>query len=111
MKFTILKNGLNNKLHNLNLNPINIIKTDFHKITNQKDKKLTIENLPIPSVIEKKEKPIPKFISVSKLNFNNAEIHGGVTKDPTAKGGLKYTIIEPTLSERDKEKFEIIKNY
>ena len=59
--------------------------------------------------MKKKEKPIPKFISVSKLNFNNAEIHGGVTKDPNAKGGLQYTVIEPTLSLRDKEKFEIIK--
>jgi len=109
MKFTILKNGLNNKLHNLNLNPVNLIKTDFHKITHQKDKKLSIQNLAEPTEIEKKEIPIPKFISVSKLNFNNAEIHGGVTKDPTAKGGLKYTVIEPSLSERDKEKFEIIK--
>ncbi len=109
MKFTILKNGLNNKLHNLNLNPVNVLKTDFHKITNQKEKKLTIQNLPDSSVIEKNEPSIPKFISVSKLGFDNAEIHGGVTKDPNAKGGLKYTIIEPTLSERDKEKFEIIK--
>ena len=109
MKFTILKNGLNNKLHSLNLNPVNIIKTDFHKIINQKDKKLTIQNLHESTEIEKKEKPIPKFISVSKLNFNNAEIHGGVTKDPNAKGGLQYTVIEPTLSPKDKEKFEIIK--
>ncbi len=89
MKFTILKNGLNNKLHSLNLNPINIIKTDFHKITNQKDKKLTIQKLDESAVIEKKQMAIPKFISVSKLNFDNAEIHGGVTKDPTAKGGLQ----------------------
>src|SRR3990172_10197629 len=49
MKFTILKNVLNNKLHNLNFNPVN------------------------------------------------------------AKGGLQYTIIEPTLSETDKKNFEIIK--
>src|SRR3990167_5725 len=87
MKFTILKNSLNNKLHNLNFNPVNAIKTDFHKIEN----------------------PIPKFISVSKLNFDNAEIHGGVTKDTSARGGLSYTIIEPSLSERDKKNFEIIK--
>ena len=53
MKFTVLKNGLNNKLHNLNLNPVNIIKTDFHKIINQKEKKLTIRNLAESTVIEK----------------------------------------------------------
>jgi len=57
----------------------------------------------------KKKKVIPKFISVTKLEFENAEIHAGVTKDPTAKGGLRYTVIEPTLSERDKANFEIIK--
>jgi len=109
MKFTILKNSLNNKLHNLNLNPVNAIKSDFRKISNPDVKKVTIQNLPEQSILEKIEKPIPKFISVSKLNFDNAEIHGGVTKDASARGGLSYTIIEPTLSERDKKNFEIIK--
>jgi flagellar protein FlaI len=109
MKFTILKNVLNNKLHNLNFNPVNAIKSDFHKISNRKVNKLTIQDIPDYNVLEKKEKLIPKFISVSKLNFENAEIHGGVTKDPNAKGGLQYTIIEPTLSETDKKNFEIIK--
>ena len=109
MKFTILKNGLNNKLHNLNFNPVNAIKSDFYKISNRKVNKLTIQDIPDYNVLETKEKLIPKFISVSKLNFENAEIHGGVTKDPNAKGGLQYTIIEPTLSETDKKNFEIIK--
>ena len=109
MKFTILKNGLNNKLHNLNFNPVNVIKSDLHKISNRKVNKLTIQDIPDYDVLEKKENLIPKFISVSKLNFENAEIHGGVTKDPNAKGGLQYTIIEPTLSETDKKNFEIIK--
>ena len=109
MKFTILKNSLNNKLHNLNLNPVNAIKSDFRKISNPDVKKVTIQNLPEQSILEKIEKPIPKFISVSKLNFDNAEIHGGVTKDTSARGGLSYTIIEPALSERDKKNFEIIK--
>ena len=108
MKFTILKNSLNNKLHNLNFNPVNSLKSDFHKISNQKTKKLTIQNIP-NNKLEQIQKPIPKFISVSKLNFEGAEIHGGVTKDPNAKGGLQYTVIEPTLSDRDKKNFEIIK--
>ncbi len=109
MKFTILKNSLNNKLHNLNLNPVNAIRNDFHKISNPNLKKLTISNLSDQSILEKNETPIPKFISVSKLNFDNAEIHGGVTKDTSARGGLSYTVIEPSLSERDKRNFEIIK--
>jgi archaeal flagellar protein FlaI len=109
MKFTILKNSLNNKIHNLNFNPIITIKNDFQKISNQKSKKLTIQSLPEHNRSVQIQKPIPKFISVSKLNFENAEIHGGVTKDAKAKGGLQYTVIEPTLSERDKKNFEIIK--
>jgi len=109
LKFTILKNSINNKIHNLNLKPVNVILPDFHKNSNSNVKKLSIQNLSEQNILEKKEKPIPKFISVSKLNFDNAEIHGGVTKDPSARGGLSYTIIEPTLSERDKKNFEIIK--
>ena len=109
MKFTILKDSLNSKLHNLSFNTVNAIKSDFQKISNQHNKKLTIQNIPEIPTIEKNEKPIPRFISVTKLNFENAEIHGGVTKDQNAKGGLQYTVIEPTLSERDKQNFEIIK--
>ena len=109
MKFTILKDSLNSKLHNLSFNTVNAIKSDFQKISNQNNKKLTIQNIPEIPTIEKNEKQIPRFISVTKLNFENAEIHGGVTKDQNAKGGLQYTVIEPTLSERDKQNFEIIK--
>ena len=109
MKFTILKDSLNSKLHNLSFNTVNAIKSDFQKISNQHNKKLTIQNIPEIPTIEKNEKPIPRFISVTKLNFENAEIHGGVTKDQNAKGGLQYTVIEPTLSERDQQNFEIIK--
>ncbi len=66
MKFTILKNTLNSKLHNLNFNPVNALKTDFQKIINQKEKKLTIQDVATPQIVEKKETIIPKFISVSK---------------------------------------------
>ena len=69
MKFTVLKNSLNNKLHNLNFNPINSIKSDFNKISKHETKKLTIDNLPEHSKLEQIQKPIPKFISVSKSIF------------------------------------------
>ncbi len=52
---------------------------------------------------------IPKFLSVSKLEFDNAEIHGGVVKDPTAEGGIRYMVIQPRLSVKDKKNFELIK--
>ena len=109
MKFTILKDRINNKLNSISINPLSAKKnSEFEKVINSDLEKLTIHNLPEEKVVEKQEKPIPKFISVSKLEFENAEIHGGVTKDAT-KGDLRYTIIEPTLSERDKKNFEIIK--
>ena len=109
MKFKILKNSLNGKLQNILINPLTARKnSEFEKVQNSNLEKLTINNLP-ENNLEEVEKPIPKFISVSKLEFENAEIHGGVTKDTSAKGGYRYTIIEPTLSIRDKANFEIIK--
>jgi len=109
MKFKILKNSLNGKLQNILINPLTARKnSEFEKVQNSNLEKLTIHNLP-EKELEEVEKPIPKFISVSKLEFENAEIHGGVTKDTSAKGGYRYTIIEPTLSKRDKANFEIIK--
>ena len=109
MKFKILKNSLNGKLQNILINPLTARKnSEFEKVQNSNLEKLTIHNLP-ENNLEEVEKPIPKFISVSKLEFDNADVHGGVTKDTTAKGGYRYTIIEPTLSKKDKANFEIIK--
>jgi len=51
----------------------------------------------------------PKFITVNKLDFNGTEIHGGIIKDPTSIGGLRYLVIQPRLSVRDKKNFDIIK--
>ena len=48
-------------------------------------------------------------MTLSKLEWDNNEIHAGVIKDPTAKGGLRYQVIEPVLSEKDQKAFEIIK--
>lgn len=59
--------------------------------------------------IEDDEKKIPKFMTLSKLDWDNNEIHSGIIKDPTAKGGLRYQVIEPVLTERDQKAFEIIK--
>ena len=57
----------------------------------------------------KKEDKIPQFMAPSKLDYDSSEIQAGVIKDPTAKGGLRYQVIEPVLSEKDKKAFEIIK--
>ncbi|WP_371503617.1 type II/IV secretion system ATPase subunit [Nitrosopumilus adriaticus] len=58
---------------------------------------------------EEKDTKIPQFMTLSKLEWDNNEIHAGIIKDPTAKGGLRYQVIEPILSERDQKAFEIIK--
>ena len=63
----------------------------------------------IPKKVEEIEKKIPVFMTLSKLDWDNNEIHAGIIKDPTAKGGLRYQVIEPVLSERDQKAFEIIK--
>ncbi len=59
--------------------------------------------------VEEDEKKIPQFMTLSKLDWDNNEIHAGIIKDPTAKGGLRYQVIEPMLTERDQKAFDIIK--
>jgi len=67
-----------------------------------------------PKILEKISNPpgeekVPQFMTLSKLEWDENEIHAGVIKDPTAKGGLRYQVIEPKLTERDQKAFEIIK--
>lgn len=59
--------------------------------------------------VKENEKKIPQFMTLSKLDWDNNEIHAGIIKDPTAKGGLRYQVIEPVLTERDQKAFDIIK--
>ncbi len=101
MKFNILKNKLS-ALQKLQTEPINFAKSFGSKKTKSKPTKKTVPK-------ETEEKKIPQFMTLSKLDWDNNEIHAGVIKDPTAKGGLRYQVIEPVLSERDQKAFEIIK--
>lgn len=55
------------------------------------------------------ETKIPQFMSIAKLEFDDYDVRSGVIKDPTAKGGIRYQILEPSLSERDQKALEIIK--
>lgn len=54
------------------------------------------------------DESIPQFMRVSKLDFEGTEIHAGISKDPAAKGGLRYVIIEPTLSPRDRKAYDVL---
>ena len=56
-----------------------------------------------------KEKVVPQFMSISKLDFDKYDVRAGLIKDPTADGGIRYQIIEPVLTERDEKALEIIK--
>jgi len=48
-------------------------------------------------------------MTLSKIQFDKYDVRAGLIKDPTASGGIRYQIIEPKLSERDKKALEIIK--
>jgi archaeal flagellar protein FlaI len=96
LKFNIFKDSLSALQK---LQPINKIQPKLKKIT--------------PKTISEELEDdfnIPKYMTLSKLDWDNNEIHAGIIKDPTAKGGLRYQVIEPVLSERDQKAFEIIKN-
>jgi len=49
------------------------------------------------------------FITVSKTGYENYGVYAGIMRDHTAKGGKRYMIIEPTLTNKDKENFEKIR--
>lgn len=104
MKFNIFKDRTGSKLAGLS-------------VTSFLQKK--IPNIPVQDTIVNKnqsetiavefDEPVPKFISVNRLDFIGTEIHGGVIKDPTSIGGLRYLVIQPRLSVKDKKNFDLIK--
>ena len=60
-------------------------------------------------VVESVPPSAPQFMTLSKIQFDKYDVRAGLIKDPTASGGIRYQIIEPGLSERDKKALEIIK--
>jgi len=81
-------------------------KSEFERIRNTDLAELKFQNM--PNTIVRENDDTPNFISVNRLDFEGVEIHGGIIKDSTAKGGLKYSIIQPRLSVKDKKNFDII---
>jgi len=63
------------------------------KIVTEGDSKIDFEN----------------FISITKTGLEDYGIYTGIKNDPTAKGGKRYMVIEPTLSQKDKENFETLR--
>jgi len=46
------------------------------------------------------------FVTITKTGLEDYGIYTGIKKDPTAKGGRRYMVLEPTLSKQDQENFE-----
>ncbi|HSG73640.1 MAG TPA: type II/IV secretion system ATPase subunit [Nitrosopumilaceae archaeon] len=114
MKFNILKEKFNVKLPEFipksisDLMPkTNVeVKSEFQQIVQTDPTELKLAS--IPNTITEENEEIPNFISVNRLDFDDVEIHGGIIKDSSSRGGLKYSVIQPRLSVRDKKNFDII---
>ncbi len=59
-----------------------------------------------PTTVVEQENDFANFISISKTGYEDYGVYTGIRKDPTAKSGMRYVVIEPTLSKKDKENFE-----
>ncbi len=81
------------------------IQHDHKNIVKSNENKIEDTSQPV----KESEKKIPQFMTLSKLDWDNNEIHAGIIKDSTAKGGLRYQVIEPVLTEIDQKAFDIIK--
>jgi len=104
LKFNIFKEGSVPKLTGLSVPSFLQKKIPSSQEPEQPTNKTSSDTIPIEF-----NEPVPKFISVNKLEFIGTEIHGGIIKDPTSIGGLRYLVIQPRLSIKDKTNFDLIK--
>ena len=104
MKFNIFKEGSVSKLTGLSVPSFLQKKISSNQEPEQPANKTGSDTIPIEF-----NEPVPKFISVNKLEFIGTEIHGGIVRDPTSIGGLRYLVIQPRLSINDKKNFDLIK--
>jgi len=78
---------------------------DFSKFLAKKDQKPTESRTQInPNITlgtADAKDLVPKFKTLNKIEFEDAEIYAGLIRDPTSKNGLRYVIIEPQLSRND----------
>jgi len=104
LKFNIFKEGSVSKLTGLSVPSFLQKKISSNQEPEQPANITSNDSIPIEF-----NEPVPKFISVNKLKFIGTEIHGGIIKDPTSIGGLRYLVIQPRLSIKDKKNFDLIK--
>lgn len=84
-----------------------VVKKDESKIT--QGQKTTISNTNISLGTGDIKDLVPKFKTLNKIEFDDAEIYAGLIRDPTSKNGLRYVIIEPQMSRNDDTNFKVIK--
>ncbi|MDH3276839.1 MAG: type II/IV secretion system ATPase subunit [Nitrosopumilus sp.] len=76
-------------------------------------KEINSENNSSPNSLEQhvvsNVQSIPQFMTLAKLDFDRFDVRAGLIKDPTAKGGIRYQIIEPALTMKDEQALGIIK--
>ncbi|MBI5698202.1 MAG: type II/IV secretion system ATPase subunit [Thaumarchaeota archaeon] len=86
---------------------------DFGKFVVKKDdtklQKPTLSNTNITLGTGDVKDLVPKFKTLNKIEFEDAEIYAGLIKDITSKNGLRYVIIEPQMSKTDDANFKVIK--
>lgn len=78
-----------------------IPETDYTKMVNLRHD--NVDSINVDSNI------MPKFKTLNKIEFEDAEIYAGLIRDPTSKNGLRYIIIEPQMSKHDEINFRVIK--
>ncbi len=104
MRFNIFKDKSSQKLANLASSPLLYENPEPVQPTKSLRKNELVEEIPLEF-----DEIAPKFLTISKIDFNGTEIHSGIIKDPTSIGGIRYVVIQPRLSIRDKKNFDIIK--
>ncbi len=83
-----------------------VIKKDTTKQSRQDNTMLSTKtNLGASDI----EDLVPKFKTLNRIEFEDAEIYAGLIKDHTSKNGLRYVIIEPQMSKTDEVNFKVIK--
>lgn len=84
-----------------------VVKKDEPKII--QNEKTTLANSNVSLGAGDIKDLVPKFKTLNKIEFDDAEIYAGLIKDPTSKNGLRYVIIEPQMSRNDDTNFKVIK--
>lgn len=56
------------------------------------------------------EQSLSSFITISHLDYqDDYPVYTGIVTDPTARGGKRFMVIEPTFTAKDKRSFETIR--